>query len=540
MDRITQFGNIFGTIEFKPTEGLQPNGGLSGATLYEIDRPGLVDGIVRQAYANRQLGQAWEALSLLGTRGIQERVEPQHRIEDAGSGGALPYPQRTSDNVENRELKAEYSGANSIIENVAPDARKYQVVSDTIEDGLRTVREEGPDGSWREFSYTEDRQYVVIKDSNGREYYKDGNLLRYKNNASGAEWAFGVGDDGAVFKVQRDPEGNIKTKVAKPDGGYMELDQEGAVTKSSDPDPKMAKFEELAGRIGSSIGADGKSAPLTSEQRYLLAGALSRFDPATVRNLIDSGITIKLVDENNPPKGGYPGGRDTWVEGGQGYYTLKDKTIVLKQSDFAQGGNIIVVDTIHHELTHAIDDMLQPDTASQVNDFSEKDPRINALFKEYTKRIEDDPGAAWSRYAATNVQEYLAEGVMKYLGGDRAKAMLKEADPNLYAYVEKVLAKSTDVALPQQQRIDPIASWNPFPWFDGVHMPGWNNPFFPPMEGPFGFPQNTDPSAMWNNLSMMRAMQLQQMWACMLPMMAMFGNPFMGFGFMPSMFGYGA
>ncbi|MBI2267421.1 MAG: hypothetical protein HYU64_20015, partial [Armatimonadetes bacterium] len=57
------------------------------------------------------------------------------------------------------------------------------------------------------------------------------------------------------------------------------------------------------------------------------------------------------------------------------------------------------------------------------------------------ERAEDDPEARWSSYALNNRHEYLAEGIAWYLDTNR-RDTLKEKGPELYAYVEKLLAEA--------------------------------------------------------------------------------------------------
>jgi hypothetical protein len=491
------------------------------------------------------------------------------------------YPTNSNDNIDNRELKAEYSGVNSLLTGLKPDPKRHDGDSSTTEkNGLFTTREEGSDGKWREYTYNADRTKITYKDSTGREYYKDGDTLVYKNTNSGAEALFGISPDGDVYKAAKDASGNTSTKVARANGSYNEYDGAGKITKNTAADPNMAKYEELAGKVGAGIGPDGTTQALTDEQRYSLATALGRYDLETLNNFDKSGMKIRLVDDENPPPGGYPGGRTEWLEGGLGYYTKSQKTVVLKQSDFQNGGNIVGVDTLHHELGHAVDDMLTPDSATgQVREFTESDPRLNQMFEDYKTRTQDDPSKTWSGYAKTNPQEYFAEGVMKYLGGDKQKAQLQNMDPALYAYVEEMLNKSKDGNLPNNQVEKPAYPTFPgggfpgggfptfpgggfpgggfpgggfptfpgggfpgggFPTFPGGGFPGGgfppfgNNPIFPPTQLPFQPGPGMDPQGIMQQMMMMRMMQMMQQMMMMMMFMSMMGNP-MGMGMMPMM-----
>jgi hypothetical protein len=51
------------------------------------------------------------------------------------------------------------------------------------------------------------------------------------------------------------------------------------------------------------------------------------------------------------------------------------------------------VDTAHHELGHAVDDMLEPDAGGRPQEFTAHDPRAQELYKSFMDRVAKDPAA---------------------------------------------------------------------------------------------------------------------------------------------------
>jgi hypothetical protein len=218
----------------------------------------------------------------------------------------------------------------------------------------------------------------------------------------------------------------------------------------------MEYYNKTAAEMGHTVGADGKQAALSGEQRNILAAGLSRYDPAVLDRLKEMGLKINIYDHTKAPEGGFPNGgpdgflgeKNTWKENVAGYYERDSKTLCLRRDSFSKGMNNDSLNTITHETGHAIDDMLEADYpgSGRGDLMSFKDKKLDGLYNKYMERTATPhPGAndpLWSDYARTSSSEYFAEGTMKYVAGGKDRESLKKADPGLFSYVQQKLDRA--------------------------------------------------------------------------------------------------
>jgi len=207
--------------------------------------------------------------------------------------------------------------------------------------------------------------------------------------------------------------------------------------------PVMPQYYNIASQMGRNIDAYGREAPLTREQQTILAASLSKYDLSTLQSLQQEGLRIRLYDSDNPPVGGYPGGNSTWDRNTLGLYRGNEKLLALRQKDFQRGLTDEVQDVVHHEVAHAVDDMLYPDSARGREMSTEHDPYMRQLYSKYKSRTALNQGYQWSSYAKTNVKEYFAEGVEFFMGSPEKRETLRQKDPELYAQVEHMLSRAS-------------------------------------------------------------------------------------------------
>jgi len=227
---------------------------------------------------------------------------------------------------------------------------------------------------------------------------------------------------------------------------------EGVARGADGPAQSSDEVESLTGRVSRSLDGDGKERPLMPDEQRSLASALSAFDPAILHNLEQSGLKVRVVDTGHPPPGGYPGQVMQWPPNGLGYYNYNHKTLVLRRQDLREGGSQEGRDTVHHEVAHAVDDMLSPARDGRPDDATNNDPRVQRMFGAYLERVRRDHSAQWSDYAATDPHEYYAEGVYMATGGERTRETLRTRDPDLAAYVAETLERAKSPGLPERQQ----------------------------------------------------------------------------------------
>ncbi|MBI2266622.1 MAG: zinc-dependent peptidase, partial [Armatimonadetes bacterium] len=202
---------------------------------------------------------------------------------------------------------------------------------------------------------------------------------------------------------------------------------------------------EIAGtvdKIAYVVNADGSHSPLSLEQREILIRGLKQYGIDVVRNLQEAGLRIALVDETQAPEGGYAKDLPEWPESAAGYYDPFTKTVLLGQQSIGDGnGQGYFV----HEVGHAIDDFFAEDIGNPpflALFRSDTDKKADLMYEAYQERSKENPSSVWSPYAATSKHEYVAEGMRYYLDPELRK-QLAEKDPELYAYVEAMLAEAS-------------------------------------------------------------------------------------------------
>jgi hypothetical protein len=471
-----------------------------------------------QSFISPQGQQSSDKMEDVGQPAVSDRMMDEPASGPDGRGA--PYKMNQNDNVQNREMKMQYAGLYSMFDNLKPDPTVYDKAQySNNKDGSTTVREETKDGKWREVTTSADGKNISLTDAAGTMTRK-GSTISYVSAKDDYKDVWTQDGNGQLNEV-RTKNGETTTKVAEADGGYREQNVNGQVTKHIGADPNMARFDAIADRMGQNMGPNGEPRRLTDEQRYQLGADLSRFDPATLQNLDQNGVKIKIYDHENPPPGGYPGGRAEWKKNSGGYYVYNDKSIVLKQSNFRNGGNIRSTDITHHELGHAVDDLLAPDNAQGPQLATDQDPYLQNIYQQYKTRAEADKSQEWSAYGTTSPQEYFAEGVSEYLGGDKAKQMLKEKDPQLFAYVDQKMNQSKDRSIPYRQ----MTNYSPYGQRPSVYG-GQRGPYSPQY-----IPRNNtsymQPQQQTQYMMMQMMFMMQQMFM-MLMAMQMGGMPFMG------------
>lgn len=229
--------------------------------------------------------------------------------------------------------------------------------------------------------------------------------------------------------------------------------------------PELTEFRKIAAEIGREIGADGVEKPLNESQVSLLAKTMSGYDIDTLDNLVKSGLKIRICDSEKTPDGGYPGREPDWSWGEciGGYYNPYNKLICLKKSGFEDGNNY--KDVINHEFGHALDDMLEPDEVNKLkhNMKTRKDERMKKICEVFNKTLMEQ-GKSKIISTETSIfspQEYFAECVAFYLGGNDKRNELKEKDPAMFNYVKDMLEKSEDKTLPSKQVKKEVVDENP-------------------------------------------------------------------------------
>jgi hypothetical protein len=472
-----------------------------------------------QSFVSPQEEQTSDKMEDVGQPAVSDKMVDEAKSGPDGRGA--PYKMNRNDNVENRELKMGYAGLYSMFDNLKPDPTVYDKSHSTNnKDGSTTVREETKDGKWREVTTSADGKDISLTDAAGTMTRK-GSSISYVSSTDDYKDVWTQNANGQLTEV-RTKNGETKTKVAEADGGYREQNVNGQVTKHTGADPNMARFEAQADRMGQNMGPNGEPRRLTEEQRYQLGADLSRFDPGTLKNLEENGVKIKIWDHENPPPNGYPGGRAEWKKNSGGYYVYNDKSINLKQSNFRNGGNIRSTDITHHEMGHAVDDLLAPDTANGPQLKTDQDPYLQGIYQDYKARAEADKSQEWSAYGTTNPQEYFAEGVSEYLGGDKAKQTLMEKDPKLYAYVEQKMNQSKNRSIPYRQ----MTNYNPYGGYTPSVYTNRGGPYSP-SQIPRGNNSYMQPQQQSQYMMMQMMFMMQQMFM-MLMAMQMGGMPFMG------------
>jgi hypothetical protein len=110
------------------------------------------------------------------------------------------------------------------------------------------------------------------------------------------------------------------------------------------------------------------------------------------------------------------------------------------------GSRRLSLDTLLHELGHALDDLAAPDEPGAAVLRSQRDEGLQKLYADYCQRVgglswwQRHLGhQMWSDYATTSVQEYLAEGIMHFSRSQASRRRLERSDPELCRYLEEFL-----------------------------------------------------------------------------------------------------
>ena len=167
---------------------------------------------------------------------------------------------------------------------------------------------------------------------------------------------------------------------------------------------------------------------LSGGEKRVVRRAFEALGEENVDKLVEGGIKLKMPDPYATDGVSY-----------QAAYFPSKKTLMLASSRFDK-------DTLVHEFGHALDDLAEPDVKGKAVLRSEVDSQVKELHQSYCERVSQASWwdkllghVQWSDYATTNPQEYLAEGVRKFAGSQRAHDQLAHQDPKLTSYLEGFL-----------------------------------------------------------------------------------------------------
>lgn len=232
--------------------------------------------------------------------------------------------------------------------------------------------------------------------------------------------------------------GPRQVRVA-PDGEVTLIPENGLATVIT-PDRNRGERDQVLEIASARLLPDGRREPLPEEVRARLSDSLDGHSPATLRTLVDNGLTFLIVDAKAPPPpGGYPGGHAQWPRDATGkdeagaYYNQYLKAVVLRPDMLDRG-------TVVHETAHALDDFGAPDVDGAVLWESDTDPKVQDLFRAYRERSADKE-KVWSDYALVNAQEYYAKGFELHEGSPEDRALLQRLDPDFASFVQQRLGQ---------------------------------------------------------------------------------------------------
>ena len=205
-------------------------------------------------------------------------------------------------------------------------------------------------------------------------------------------------------------------------------------TSSARPQRVTPAALAAARRMGYHVGADGKRKALSPEELQKVAESLSKLPAATLEKLRRQGFKIEVNE------GSWPG-RESSTEG---EYDPSSKVIHILASKL--GSETIEgkpVDRLVHELGHACDDMLKRDGqggTKRQSDESDFGDLFNAYQFRQMKIGDHQPeiGKRFGVVTGQNRREYFAEGTRLYLSSPETREELRQKDPELYAYLQKV------------------------------------------------------------------------------------------------------
>ncbi len=161
-----------------------------------------------------------------------------------------------------------------------------------------------------------------------------------------------------------------------------------------------------------------------------IAETLERFGSGALRFALDSGTRVAPLRRGERYREASPAlarmgiDVDMWPAPPAGLFVVEERTVYLRSRSAM---------TVAHEFGHALDCALGGGVYR-----SGIDPKLRALYTAGTQFV--------TPYAASGIDEYFAEGLRAYVEvNDRAshwpratKARLKNIDPGLYEYVERL------------------------------------------------------------------------------------------------------
>lgn len=317
-------------------------------------------------------------------------------------------------------------------------------------------------------------------------------------------------DDDFGETSERDKSSGFLSNLASSFGGKKIVNSEPEAAVKNEGKPKETgksekiddEYYKYADKMGTTLKSDGTNAPMSENQREILAKGLSGFDKGAIKNLSDNGVKYVIAepwyeankDKNNgAPDGGYPmndgnGERiKEWPKQKEsnmplsGGYDRTSNVVLLSSDDFSRDPKEADTSNMRHETGHALDDMRADDkivTADQADKLpqgtarnkmpgednkyivperlSDSDNNLKQLYSDYKDRynkyselsksdMNRISSPLWSLYALStnNPSEYLAEAVKYYTSGEESADKLKTADNAMYNYVKNFLQVSS-------------------------------------------------------------------------------------------------
>ena len=194
---------------------------------------------------------------------------------------------------------------------------------------------------------------------------------------------------------------------------------------------------------------------LSNKEYYVLIKTLSQYKMTALQDLHDSGVRLFITEDYSDfPKTKYGSAsqyyshpkiymRKDYVEGSlftQIRTMLKNLASHL-MGEVAWGGPR---ETIMHEMGHAWDYHL----GLKKGEWGEKnDPQLQRLYQNYQYAVKRNSYNRWSYYAHNTEKpsEYLAEGYRMYGQSEKSRKILRQKDPEFYAWLQPRADKLYDL-----------------------------------------------------------------------------------------------